>query len=204
MNKHGPRSHLPYIFPYQKLDIFVFIADVSPGVCSRPRIYHVCARAYSRNILYVPYPYIYYYSYIRTFIYIHTCSTCIIKKKKKTMGGRPLLHTHAHNLSHIVKVSYFRAFLSFPLASSSLPPATPSSQRQSATIHVHLYMYIRAVYRGRFTLSFCLYIFKRYLRYVECLYRAASSFACAHTQTPARCHRRFSSLTPYCTPPCII
>jgi len=141
------------------------------------------------------------------------------KKKRKKNDGRP--RTALHNLSYIVKVSYFRVSLS----SLALIPYSQRHHhccRGGSHTHTHTRTRVYIIYNThtstiyvyRYTEIVSLSVFVCiYLNVISAvlnmrLYRAASSFA-QHARarerprrTPsARPRRRFSSLTPYCTPP---
>jgi len=109
------------------------------------------------------------------------CARVRVYNKKKKNDGRP--RTALHNLSYIVKVSYFRVSLSSLALIHSQRHHRCRGGSHTHTAHPHTRIYI--IYnththththeyntytdiRGdRFTLGFCLYIFKRYLRCVE-------------------------------------
>jgi hypothetical protein len=146
--------------------------------------------------------------------------TCIIKKKKgKKNDGRP--RTALHNLSYIVKVSYFRASLSArpPLftrnataVEAEVIPTHPHTHiiynthihthRGARSQYIYIYIYTEIVSLSVFV---CIYLNVISAVLNMRLYRAASSFAQHARPRTRRTHpplgrRRFSSLTPYCTP----
>lgn len=152
------------------------------------------------------------------------CARVRVYNKKKKNDGRP--RTALHNLSYIVKVSYFRVSLSSLALIHSQRHHRCRGGSHTHTAHPHTRIYIIynthththtstihiQIYEEIVSLSVFVCIYLNVISAVlnMRLYRAASSFA---QHAPARelprrtCalrsagRRRFSSLTPYCTPP---